>query len=164
MNRNLLIRTGLIWLVVDSTDMYRDVCKPLKDSTVQCTTIKVLFGLFRTRLTCIRLFKQVNCTVGSVGNSLIGFSSDLLVFCVRKNKERFAREKRDLLVKRGNCSWKRANRSRCSFVMSDLSESLTVAYFTVCRITSHFQSSPVLIFLFLVKDSHLTLLGLFWPD
>ena len=46
-----------------------------------------------------------------VWNSLIGFSSDLLVFCKRKTK-------------RAIRSWKRATRSRCSFVMSALTQEL----------------------------------------
>ena len=49
-----------------------------------------------------------------VGNSLISFSRYLFVFCEQKSKRAIHLRKR-------------ANRSRCSFVMSDLSQSLTVA-------------------------------------
>ena len=93
-----------------------------------------MFGLFRTRLTCIRLFKQVNCTVGSVGNSLIGSSSDLLVFVCERTKS-------DSLVKRAICLWKRTNRSSRSFLMSDLNESLMVVLLQTARRANRFCRS-----------------------
>ena len=54
---------------------------------------------------------SIQCKNGRVGNSLNGFLSDLLVFCEPKS---------ELAIR----SWKRANHSRRSFFMNDLSESL----------------------------------------
>ena len=51
---------------------------------------------------------------------LIGLSSNSLIFCERKSRSLVKKSER------ANCSWKRANCSHHSFVISDLSKSLTV--------------------------------------
>ena len=84
---------------------------------MQCSQIYVFF----TRL-CIVLLMWV---CNRVGNLLIGFSSNSLVFCEQKSNSLF--KKRELLLSLF-CKERRERIAHgCSFVMSDLSKSLTVA-------------------------------------